>query len=213
MYTAEDIPSKNGVTSLLSDLNGLRPMRAMQQGRIVGGTAVSINSFPWALSLRHFGAHRCGAAIISPTRALTAAHCVIGGSNTAFEVRAGSTQRESGGQLIATERIISHPRFSLATIENDICVVWLSSALNLSPAGVAVIPLHDEAFDIPAGTMVTVAGWGATCEDCEEAPALRAVTLPVVSNALCNANYGGGITAGMMCAGFTDGGRDSCVSS
>lgn len=83
----------------------------------------------------------------------------------------------------------------------------------MDPAGVSVIPLHDSGFDLPAGTMVTVAGWGTTCEECDEAPALRAVTLPVVSNALCNANYGGGVTAGMMCAGFTVGGRDACVST
>lgn len=187
-------------------------MIPMSQGRIVGGRAVSIASFPWQLSLRHFGAHRCGAAIISSTRALTAAHCVIGGSQTAFEVRAGSSQRESGGQLVSTERVISHPRFSLATIEHDICVIWLSSTLNLSPVGVAAIPLHDDGFDIVAGTMVTVSGWGAPCEDCEETPGLRAVTVPIVSNALCNAMHGGGVTAGMLCAGFVDGGRDSCVS-
>lgn len=207
-------------------------MIQMQQGRIVGGSAVSINSFPWTVSLRHFGAHRCGAAIISSTRVLTAAHCVIGGSNTVFQVRAGSTQRESGGQLIGSEQVISHPRFSLSTIENDICVIWLSSALNLSPAGVAAIALHDAGFDLVAGTMVTVSGWGATCEGeinvnfslfsfpvnlfslpegCDEAPSLRAVTLPIVSNAMCNAKHGGGVTAGMLCAGFVDGGRDSCV--
>lgn len=114
--------------------------------------------------------------------------------------------------MIGSERVINHPRFSLSTIENDICVIWLSSAFTLNPATVAVIPLHDSGFDLPAGTMVNVAGWGALCEnnECEEAPSLRAVTLPVVSNALCNANNGGGVTAGMMCAGFVDGGRDSC---
>ncbi|XP_037040530.1 trypsin alpha-like [Bradysia coprophila] len=191
---------------------GQNGMQEVRQGRIVGGSAVSISSFPWAVSLRSWGAHRCGAAIITPTRILTAAHCTIGGSNTGFEVRAGSTQRESGGQLVASERVINHPRFSLSTIENDICVIWLSSALTLNPAAVAVIPLHDDGFDLRAGTMVTVAGWGALCEyeGCEEAPSLRAVTLPVVSNALCNAHYGGGVTAGMLCAGFADGGRDSC---
>lgn len=128
----------------------------MLAGRIVGGNAVSIASFPWVASLRSWGAHRCGSAIISPNRILTAAHCTIGGTNTGFEVRAGSTHRESGGQLIGSERVINHPRFSLATIEHDICVIWLSSAFNLSPDSIAVAPLHDVRFNLAAGTMVVV---------------------------------------------------------
>lgn len=39
---------------------------------------------------------------------------------------------------------------------------------------------------------------------------LRAVILPVISNVLCNANYGGGVTAGILCSGFVDGCREYC---
>lgn len=50
---------------------------------------------------------------------------------------------------------------------------------------------------VAAGTTVTAAGWGATCETCEDfVVSLRAVSKPVVSNAQCNAFYGGGVTAG-----------------
>lgn len=54
------------------------PKVPMLDGRIVGGSAVEITSYPWQLSLRRSSSHSCGASIISSTWALTAAHCVQG---------------------------------------------------------------------------------------------------------------------------------------
>ncbi|PSN36617.1 Trypsin-1, partial [Blattella germanica] len=41
---------------------------------------------------------------------------------------------------------------------------------------------------------------------------LRQVTVPIVADSTCNSNYAayGGITARMICAGSTSGGRDAC---
>lgn len=36
------------------------------------------------------------------------------------------------------------------------------------------------------------------------------MSVPVTTNAQCNAMYSGMITAGMLCAGFPEGGRDAC---
>ncbi|XP_037029505.1 trypsin beta-like [Bradysia coprophila] len=207
-FSAENVPfSGNGLAAMLAKYGGLAPMR---QGRIIGGDAVSINSFPWTLSLRRLGSHRCGAVIISANRALSAAHCTDGIDGNGFEVRAGSTQHGSGGQLISTSDVINHPQFNSETLINDICVIWLSSSLNLEPAGVSIVAMHTQGAGVAAGTTVTVAGWGATCEGCDDVASLRAVSKPVVSNAQCNAFYGGGIAAGMLCAGFPAGGRDAC---
>lgn len=114
----------------------------MRQGRIVGGDAVSINSFPWTLSLRRLGAHRCGAVIIAANRALSAAHCTAGIDGNGFEVRAGSTQHTNGGQLIPTSEVIEHPQFNAETLNNDISIIFLSSSLNLEPVGVSIVAMH-----------------------------------------------------------------------
>ena len=61
------------------------------------------------------------------------------------------------------------------------------------------------------GAHLTVSGWGTTSEGGQASDVPLRVRVPIVSNAQCNAAYGAGsITAGMVCAGFPDGGRDSC---
>jgi trypsin len=112
--------------------------------------------------------------------------------------------------LVSSSQVRNHEQYNSATLNNDISVVWLASALNTAPAGVAVIGMHAAGATLAAGVTVTVAGWGATCEGCAGSAGLRAVSKPVVSNAQCNTWYGGGITAGMLCAGFAAGGRDAC---
>ncbi|KAG4076646.1 hypothetical protein HA402_001933 [Bradysia odoriphaga] len=207
---AEDVPlEQNGLAALLAEHGGMVPM-GEANGRIVGGDAVSINNFPFTLSLRRLGAHRCGASLISTTRALCAAHCTVNIAGNGFTLRGGSTQHASGGQLIASTQVRNHPNYNSNTLNNDISVVWLASAFSTAPVGVAVIGMHAQGAGVAAGSTVTVAGWGATCENCAGSAGLRAVSKPVVSNAQCNTNYGGGITDGMLCAGFAAGGRDAC---
>lgn len=44
-------------------------------GRIVGGVATSISSFPWQISLQRSGSHSCGGSIYNANIIVTAAHC------------------------------------------------------------------------------------------------------------------------------------------
>lgn len=81
----------------------------------------------------------------------------------------------------------------------------LTTALDLSPAGVATIGMPAQGTGVAAGTSARVSGWGATIEGGPRSPILQAVSVPVVTNAECNALYSGGITAGMLCAGFPEG--------
>lgn len=46
-----------------------------KDGKIIGGMAIRIEEAPYQASLRFFDYHVCGAAIISKTYLITAAHC------------------------------------------------------------------------------------------------------------------------------------------
>jgi len=205
-YVGEYV-GENGLAALLAEHGGMVPMG---EGRIVGGDAVSINTFPWTLTLRRLGSHRCGAALIRANRALCAAHCTVGIAVNGFELRAGSTQHGSGGQIRTSTNVINHPSYNAQTLNNDISTIWVGVNFDTGLAGIAVIGLHAQGAAVAAGVSVTVSGWGATCEGCAGSAGLRAVSKPVVANAACNTQYGGGITAQMLCAGFAAGGRDAC---
>jgi len=194
---------KNGLAALLAEHGGMVPMG---EGRIVGGDAIAWTTTPWIVSMLRLGSHRCGGSIISATRVVSAAHCTVGIPGNGFSVRAGSTNNNAGGQTVATSNVVNHPQYSAATLNNDICVMLLAGSLTTG----AIISRPAQGAGTAAGVNAFVAGWGATCEGCAGTVALRGVTVPVVANAQCNTNYGGGITAQMLCAGFAAGGRDAC---
>lgn len=177
---------------------------------IVGGDQTTIERFPWIVALQRLGAHFCGGSIISTTRILSAAHCTINLPVNSISIRAGSTNSLAGGQFIGVNQVFNHPQYNPSTIDNDICVMVLNSALNTDPAGVALVPMPVQGAGVPAGAMADVAGWGALCEGCVGTNILNFVSVPVITNAQCNTMYGGMITAGMLCAGFAEGGRDAC---
>ncbi len=69
------IPQSKNV-AFLSDRGGLVPIEEAH-GSIVGGVVATIEQFPWVVSMRHQGGHRCGGSIISTTRILSVAQCTV----------------------------------------------------------------------------------------------------------------------------------------
>ncbi|KAJ4432547.1 hypothetical protein ANN_21170 [Periplaneta americana] len=85
----------------------------------------------------------------------------------------------------------------------------VSSAFSFG-SSVQAIPL--ETGSVSAGTSAVVSGWGTTSEGGSASTTLRQVAVPIVSDSSCNSAYSsyGGITARMICAGYTSGGKDAC---
>lgn len=88
--------------------------------KIVGGIETSIEQFPWQLSLRVHGNHRCGASVISVNRVLTAAHCRRNNTIDDFTVLGGSTFSfgDQFSYIIRLEKFIQHPNFDNSTLAN-----------------------------------------------------------------------------------------------
>ncbi|EAU77992.1 AGAP012842-PA [Anopheles gambiae str. PEST] len=61
--------------------------------------------------------------------------------------------------------------------------------------------------------MGIVSGWGLTLSDADSNDVLRATNVPTVNQQECNKAYQsmyGGITDQMFCAGYKQGGQDTC---
>ncbi|KAJ8976745.1 hypothetical protein NQ317_004297 [Molorchus minor] len=181
----------------------------MLDGRIVGGQSVNIANYPYQISLQRSNSHICGTGLISATWSLTAAHCVVGGTVSAFSLRGGSSTRNSGGQVLAAAQILLHASYSSSTLDYDIAAIRTATGFTVTDARAVALP---SAGSGPvAGATATLTGWGTTSEGGAAATTLQMVQVPVVSQASCRSSYStSSITDRMFCAGFAAGGRDAC---
>ena len=132
-------------------------------------------------------------------------------SASQLSIRAGTSTRGSGGQVVNVARIYQNPSYNDRLIDYDISVLQLSSALTLN-SNVAAVGLPSASTSWSAGTSSLVTGWGTTSEGSSSLPsALQGVTVQIVSQSSCSSAYGSGsITDRMLCAGVTGGGKDAC---
>ena len=127
-------------------------------------------------------------------------------------LRCGTLTHASGGQDYKVAEVVAHPDYSSWTLDNDIGLLRISGQFTLGSADMDKIALPAQGEAIPAGTTVTVTGWGATSEGGSLPSALQTLDVPVVANDVCNQKYSGfnDITDQMFCAGIDAGGKDSC---
>jgi trypsin len=182
----------------------------------------------------------CGGVIVDATHVITAAHCLAGGGHGRggvageVEVLAGSTsldQPDPGSVRDPAASVSVDPSYNPVTNDYDIGVITLARPLwsgTIAPSAngvnaIAPLPIdvaaaagYGEPSSSPA-TMATVSGWG----DMSPAPsgppsypsALRSVSVPLVSEALCQEEYSSieqTITPRMICAGSSRPREDSC---
>ena len=181
--------------------------------RVVGGVATDIKDHPWQVELNipapDGQSFLCGGSLIQDKWILTAAHCFAHAKPAGEVVRAksGVTNREAGAWL-DTDAVFVHEGYNGGTHENDIALV----RLRFAPAG-EIIPLAHAGQQLKPCELLEVTGWGRTAEKGPASEILQKGELPYIENATCNAKdaLNGQIKPGMMCAGYRDGGIDSCL--
>ncbi|XP_054740017.1 trypsin alpha-like [Anastrepha obliqua] len=178
-------------------------------GRIVGGAATTISTFPWQISLQRSGSHSCGGSIYSANIIVTAAHCLQSVTASVLKVRAGSTYWNSGGVLIQVSAFKNHESYSSSSYNNDIAVIRLASSLSFS-SSIKAISLASSA---PAhGAAAAVSGWGTLTYGASSLPSkLQYVDTNIVSLSKCASSsygYGSQVKGAMICAAAS--GKDAC---
>lgn len=199
------------VTSTYSLPNGVKwkKSHSCPVSRIVGGHEIAIADVPFQVSLSYTSGHICGGSVISSRWVLTAAHCVFSPVN--LSVRVKSSLHASGGQVLNVTQVISHPDYNKLPSDYDIALLELSEELELAGDFYAgELPAQDE--PVVDGTCLQVSGWGSTESATESNAMLRAVNVPAYNQEACSRAYANvrTVTDRMLCAGYEEGGKDSC---
>ncbi|XP_078001559.1 clotting factor C-like [Glandiceps talaboti] len=208
-----------------------------RQEYIVNGNTSTVGEWPWQAAVSRYvrlpgGENKtwytvCGGALINERWILTAAHCVVYRDSTTVvetgvvQVKLGKHYRDdemddNHVQEFQVSEIHVHPQFQPINLDNDIALIRLSSTATLTER---VRPVClPQAFlareHLRQGTFGVVTGWGRT-EDGTVAAALKQARVPVVGSRICESGYAETqyyvtVTRNMYCAGFSEGGTDSC---
>ncbi|GIY26814.1 serine proteinase stubble [Caerostris darwini] len=191
-------------------------------GRIVDGGNSYFGEWPWVVSLRQWKInsfkHKCGATLLNEFWAITAAHCVENVPLADILLRMGEYDiTHENEPLPFVERrvqiIASHPQFDRRTFEYDLALLRFYEPVvfqrNILPA---CVPAGNDTY---VGKYATVTGWGRLYEDGPLPDVIQEVSLPILTNKQCETMYRSAgfveeIPDIFICAGYVNGGKDSC---
>ena len=199
----------------------------------MGGQATDDGEYPWQVCLETRGPENyilsflkvgllfgssvifqgCAGSLVSDRHVVTAAHCTDGKQASEIKVVIGDTNFALSTEAISFIRSIKtikqHPGYASSTVTNDICVLELEEAVDLTRyPNIKPICLPAQGMTY-ANSDATVSGWGTLSFGGTLAAHLQEVDVTVFADGDCGAmnNY---MTSDMICAGVREGGKDSC---
>ncbi|MEU2384676.1 serine protease [Streptomyces sp. NPDC012461] len=177
---------------------------------VVGGTTTTTSAYPFMMQITDASQDQfCGGTLVTPTKVVTAAHCMAGETTGSVRVVGGRTYLNgTNGTVARVSRIWIHPDYRSVTRGDDVAVLTLSTPMPYATAPY-VSPTDTSVY--AAGTTARVLGWGTTRSGGTSSNQLRTATVPTVSDSSCRTSYGSRyVQSDMVCAGYSSGGVDTC---
>lgn len=168
------------------------------KARMLRGDTAQFAEFPWMLGVLQGKVYRCGASLIHPQVAVTAAHCVASTNdllerNIPFIVRAGEWNWESTDEPMShqdrnSKKVIIHSQYDPPSLRNDIALLILETPFKLS-ANVAIACIATKpplTNDSRSHNKCVVSGWGKNGHrNGVYQSTLKKMTLPLVNHRRC----------------------------
>src|SRR4051794_161924 len=183
---------------------------------IVGGHNAAAGAYPSVAEVHLGKSFLCTGTLIAPASVMTAGHCgsLTGASGFGspaswpaplIDVYLGSNKAGQGARATVAQ-VIVEPDY-LATSGYDITLLKLAAPAAQAPTKVAGA---SEGSIWSAGTTETIAGWGTTSEGGDTPETLQEANVPITTDAYCAGAYSDFDATTMVCAGFPQGGVDTC---
>jgi secreted trypsin-like serine protease len=179
---------------------------------IVGGTEAVPGAWPGTVALYKSTYQACGGALISDEWVLTAGHCVttsqVNGGFSKVVINRHKLSQSSEGEVITVKKAFRHPGYNSSILDNDLALLQLNTK---TTAQTVNLVKKEHVASIVPNADTTVVGWGTMREGGATSDVLRQVTVPIIATETCKtySSYGN-VTANQICAGFTEGQKDSC---
>ncbi|XP_031749233.1 serine protease 27-like [Xenopus tropicalis] len=195
--------------------------------RIMGGQDSKAGMWPWQVMIYSEAFELCGGSLITNNWVVSAAHCFNRTKPPSFyTVYLGVYQISvlNGNEVaMPIKQFIVHPNYTVPENGSDIALVELSGDI-IYTNHIQPVCLPTGGVNLPTGLQCWVTGWGniASNVSLPEPNTLQEVAVPLIGNQQCNALFQVPspidpktyvISNDMLCAGFIDGGKDSCQVS
>ncbi|XP_074396358.1 acrosin isoform X3 [Zonotrichia albicollis] len=183
-----------------------------------GDTSVPSGAWPSIVSIQATWEngtwHMCTGVLLSSQWVLTVAHCFAraGGIST-WDVVIGATdltQPGPGAMVRHIQRLLVHQHYVVATARNDIALVELDQPVECSDyIQLACVP--DPSLRVSELKSCYIAGWNFARAQ-GTGMVLQEAKVHLMDTELCNSSrwYAGAIHPRNLCAGYPQGGIDTC---
>ncbi|XP_071530783.1 uncharacterized protein [Panulirus ornatus] len=191
--------------------------------RIVGGSDAAFGTHPWQVAVikESFLSKRiaCGGALLNEYWVVTAAHCIYSTPISNMKVRVGEWNvRKQNERLPHEDYEVSrkevHPKYQAADFQNDVGLLKVKRKILFKEHIIPVcLPHQGDTF---VGDYGTVTGWGRLSHGVSSTPEiLQEVDVQVLRNEACQSWFKEAgrretIHDVFICAGYKNGGKDSC---